>query len=239
MARVHAPHRKAGYITDVAFEATTDRQGRPDWIMVYTPGPKARAEFRASQRGQVEVIEPPTIEPGPDPEATPLPLFPTEPTGLAKELADRGVTVTGAIELASTFPEDRIRAQIAAVDWLRANRPKKVSDPAAYLVKAIREDYAPPAGYRAQVERVEVEQQRAEGRAEQDRERAEEARIKAYLEGLTPERRAALDAEALAAAPPEQRAEVERQTRPVMRRMLMVPIREAYIRGLLGLASTG
>src|SRR5512135_730969 len=38
MAKIHAPHRKSGYLAGVEFEATTDREGRPDWTMVYEPG---------------------------------------------------------------------------------------------------------------------------------------------------------------------------------------------------------
>src|SRR5512135_695286 len=82
MYKVHAPHRRSGYIAGVEFEATTDRAGRPDWTMHYTPGPKARAEFRAfARRGSGPMIieaEPVAPEPGP------------EPTGLERELIDRG-----------------------------------------------------------------------------------------------------------------------------------------------------
>jgi hypothetical protein len=48
MNKVHAPHKKSGYIADIAYEQTVDSDGRPDWIMLYRPGPKARAEYRAS-----------------------------------------------------------------------------------------------------------------------------------------------------------------------------------------------
>lgn len=47
MFKVHAEHRKSGYIKSVEFEATTDSEGKADWIISYVPGPKARAEFRA------------------------------------------------------------------------------------------------------------------------------------------------------------------------------------------------
>src|SRR5512135_1034209 len=82
MHKLHVPHRKSGYIAGVEFEATTDRAGRPDWTMLYTPGPKARAEHRAfARRGSGPMIieaEPVAPEPGP------------EPTGLERELIDRG-----------------------------------------------------------------------------------------------------------------------------------------------------
>ena len=50
MDKLHAPHRKSGYILGVEFEPTTDGDGNPDWIMLYRPGPKARAEYRAFAR---------------------------------------------------------------------------------------------------------------------------------------------------------------------------------------------
>jgi hypothetical protein len=46
MYKVHKPHLQSGYIDKVSYEATTDDDGKPDWLMCYIPGPKARAEFR-------------------------------------------------------------------------------------------------------------------------------------------------------------------------------------------------
>ena len=58
MARIHAPHLKSGYIARVQYEQTVDGDGRPDWIMLYVPGPKARAEYRAfTRRGGPTVLE--------------------------------------------------------------------------------------------------------------------------------------------------------------------------------------
>lgn len=44
MWKVHHPHLRSGYIAKVDYEATTDAAGRPDWTMIYTPGPKAKTE---------------------------------------------------------------------------------------------------------------------------------------------------------------------------------------------------
>ena len=96
MAKIHTPHRQAGYFAGVEFEATTDREGRPDWTMMYKPGPKAKAEHLAfTTRGGPMV---PALEPRPAPpeplllaEAQPTAVEP-EPMGLAAELVERGVT---------------------------------------------------------------------------------------------------------------------------------------------------
>jgi len=50
MYKVHQPHVQAGYLTQVQYEATTDAEGHPDWLLHYTPGPKARAEYAAFMR---------------------------------------------------------------------------------------------------------------------------------------------------------------------------------------------
>ncbi len=47
MYKVHRPHLASGYLIKVQYEATTDADGQPDWLMHYTPGAKARAEYAA------------------------------------------------------------------------------------------------------------------------------------------------------------------------------------------------
>jgi hypothetical protein len=246
MAKIHAPHRRAGYLAGVEFEATTDREGRPDWTMVYEPGPKAKAEHLAfTTRGgpMVSALEPPPAPPAPLPPAeAPSTAVEPELTGLAAELVARGVSRAVAAELARDFAEDRIRRQVEVMDWLRETKPKRVKDVGAYLAEAIRKDFAPPAGFRSQAERAAAE---ATARAQQDqqelarhakaREREERDRVRAYWEALPPERQAALDAEALAEADPADRAAYAAATAPQVRRMLQAGLRDAHIRRLLGL----
>ena len=80
-----------------------------------------------------------------------------EPTGLERELVERGVTRNVAADLVRDFPEDRIRRQVEVVDWLRETKPKRVKDLGAYLAEAIRKDFAPPAGFRSRAVRAEAE----------------------------------------------------------------------------------
>jgi len=47
MYKVHRPHLASGYLTQVHYEATTDADGQPDWLLHYLPGPKAQAEYAA------------------------------------------------------------------------------------------------------------------------------------------------------------------------------------------------
>jgi len=50
MYKVHRPHLDAGYLVKAQYEATTDAHGQPDWLLHYTPGPKAKAEYAAFMR---------------------------------------------------------------------------------------------------------------------------------------------------------------------------------------------
>jgi hypothetical protein len=50
MYKVYQPHVQSGYLTKVVYEATIDDTGQLDWLMHYTPGPKAQTEYAAFMR---------------------------------------------------------------------------------------------------------------------------------------------------------------------------------------------
>jgi hypothetical protein len=50
MYKVHAPHRESGHIADAELRETRGVDGQTDWEMLYTPGRKARAEFRSFRK---------------------------------------------------------------------------------------------------------------------------------------------------------------------------------------------
>jgi hypothetical protein len=218
MARIHAPHKKSGYLAAINFQDTVDGEGRPDWFMFYVPGPKARAEYRAfARRGGPTVLE---VEPLPFPAAPAPPLPAPGPSPLEAELVGRGITPAMAAGLVRDHGEEEIRAQIEQLDWLTETKPSKVADPAAWLVAAIRNGHAAPKGFVSKAERLrreEARRARERAQAEQCRhEREQEARdqarqqaVDAYLRRLTPAERTALEAEALARAGAEARQTYE------------------------------
>ncbi len=57
MYRVHKPHLDSEYITKVEYEDCVDGEGKPDWIIYYTPGPKAKAEFQTFNRRQGSFLD--------------------------------------------------------------------------------------------------------------------------------------------------------------------------------------
>jgi hypothetical protein len=70
MYRVHQPHLRSGYLADVTTQSVLDEQGSPDWLLQYTPGPKAWAEYRVFT-GRNGCEEPPlrALRPAGEPQA--------------------------------------------------------------------------------------------------------------------------------------------------------------------------
>ena len=128
-------------------------------------------------------------------------------------LITRGVTPATATELVAAFPAGRIQAKLEAFDWLVEKRDKRVSkNPSGYLAEAIRKDYAVPKGFESRAnreKRLEDEAGRkrraeeAKRREEAERiakEDAEQARIRAYWETLSPVEQEELQEDAIANA---------------------------------------
>jgi hypothetical protein len=244
MKRLHKPLIRAGYIVEkIGYEVTHDREGRPDWIMLYEPGPRAWNEFKAFTRRPASPAQLPLplAAPPPTPESEPsVPAPEPEPSPLVAELVERGVSPGVAAELVRNFPEERIRAQIAALDWHRKHSRKKIAEPGAYLAEAIRKAYAPPAGMVAAAKRAE--QQAAEEakvsatRADRARQQAEQAQVDAYWRGLNAAERAALEAAALEHADDLAREQMAKG-RPKFVEARRQSLREDEIRRRLGLSS--
>jgi hypothetical protein len=89
MYKVHQPHVQSGYLTKVVYAATTDDTGQPDWLLHYTPGPKARAEYAAFMRQPgVETARPRPEDPEPaDLLALMMPETPASPASTAASAA--------------------------------------------------------------------------------------------------------------------------------------------------------
>ena len=150
----------------------------------------------------------------------------------------RGVTASAAARLVRAHPE-RVAAKLEVFDQLVEAKDKRVAkNPAGFLVKSIAEDYPLPPelerARRATAARAARETAAQAAREAKARARDSEARVQAYWEALPPERRAALEAEALDQADPAARAAYEAATGPA-RRLLQVGLRDALLRRLLGL----
>ena len=245
MAKIHRPHKEAGYIAKVEFQQTADSHGQPDWIMLYTPGLKARAEFRAfAKRGGPTMIE---VEPLPIEsevsDSGPSQLLLAFESPLVTELTKREVTEVVAIDLVQQFPAELVEAKVEIFDWLLETQDKRAAkSPAGYLVKSIADNYATPKGFVTRAERQareEAKQARERQAAEQrHQQQAQEAhardtkrRIDAYLKQLDPAERSALEARVLAAASPKDRENYERQVMAQFRDTYMLMMLREYLAG--------
>ena len=143
------------------------------------------------------------------------PLFEVVPEPelpLARELIGCGVTSITARELVRDFPAEAIGLKLEVFDWLIGKKDKRVSkNPAGYLAKSIRDDFATPKGFKSkamrEAERLEAERAERELAARRLQARATEAQFKAEndvvdarLAGLDATQRAQLEREAFAAS---------------------------------------
>jgi Replication initiator protein A len=184
----------------------------------------------------------------PDSELLKSPEKPAPPP-LVMELVHRGVTQATAVELVQRHPAETIQAKLEVFDWLMEKQDKRVAkSPAGYLVKSISDDYAAPKGFEsraARQSRAAAERQTARQAAEQRRRQQEQAArdqaereaVDAYLQGLTPAERKALEAEALARADPEMRRGCEqapaRLRASLLRNLLRAYVAQELLRGAI------
>jgi hypothetical protein len=136
----------------VELRETRDGAGQPDWEMLYTPGRKARSEFRAFKRSaravgasyakqegaRKEQLELPAAIPPATHESLP------EHEELVSQLVSFKVSEKKARELVGAKPA-AVRLHLRAVPYLPSGQGKK--NFAGRLVTAIENDYELPQGF--------------------------------------------------------------------------------------------
>jgi hypothetical protein len=175
MYKVHAPHRESGYIADAELRETRDGDGQPDWEMLYTPGRKARAEFRSFGKsprfaramgddgeagGRTQLTLPAAGHQLASPELA------DEYEALVAQLVRHKVAEKKARQLVREKPE-AVRLQLRAIPYLPEGQGRK--NFAGRLVTAIEHDYELP---RALVEEVERELRAVRSREGESRAKA-------------------------------------------------------------------
>lgn len=146
MYKVHAPHLKSGYLGKVEFKAVRGEGGELDWLMLYTPGDKATAEFRAFTKpgkrlttktgGEAQPVEPSPSSKGKSALAGDDPLI--------EQLLKLGVSGAKARALVESHRE-AAEAQVAAYPYRDVGKPKK--NAAGWLIAAIENNYTLPVAY--------------------------------------------------------------------------------------------
>jgi hypothetical protein len=164
MWKIHRPHIDAGYIKAVEFQETTDPIGAIDWLIKYTPGRRARYEFREfttkrlveQEPKKPRLVTPPTKNDAPSP--APTPTIDEEGQRIITALMKNRITESEASRLVKDFRH-------AAKEWAEAfdYQPKdKIKNLAGWLITAIESDYPRPEGYEsARAAREEIERKKA------------------------------------------------------------------------------
>jgi hypothetical protein len=180
--KIHRPHIQSGYIKAVDFEETRDATGVIDWVMWYTPGRKAKAEFKRfntkegkeldkQQRAHPRLVSGDFLPLAAIEALTSHDQNEEEEAALINRLVDEGVTENVAREL--------VRQDAAECERQLDALPHRdrVKDTGAYLVRAIRDRYAMPP----KMEEAKSKEQEAEARKrEKDARQNEEQRRTAY-----------------------------------------------------------
>jgi hypothetical protein len=110
MYKVHRSHLQSSYIQKIRAEATTDNDGKPDWVLYYVPGEKAYAEYKKFTGEKIGLsnrpldVEEREDQQGSTPDRT---LVASEPTQLVKHFYKCFHSIENAIPNAKALIQAR------------------------------------------------------------------------------------------------------------------------------------
>ena len=206
MYKVHRPHRSSGYIAKVEYQEIVDIEGKADWEMFYTPGPKSVEEYKVftnrrichQPRAETQSAAQPVPNSKPQPlirQAT-LQLTETNAT-LVAELTHRGVAEKKAHELlANLKPGQEVIDQLEYVDSLIAkDRRQKLNNPPGLYVFYVRDNITPPANFwssrkarlHEQAQQAKNAERARQAQLELDYDEYQEAEIQRYMGETMPQ----------------------------------------------------
>jgi hypothetical protein len=197
MSAIHREHKEFGYIVDVQYQPTTDTENKADWIIHYTPGPRAKAEYQAFTRSG-RVIETSSDTVGEEADlAPPIPArrasgprlqhlrfdapvaAPTadeagDPT--LTQMTRRGISARMAKTLLTGANPEFVLDQLEWGDHLIQSHAGQFKNPPGFYVHLIREKIQPPETFETSRRREQREAARAaESEAHQRQFELEEA----------------------------------------------------------------
>lgn len=192
MYKVHAPHLRSGYLAGVEFQEQQTESGEPDWLMLYTPGQRAQAEFREANRKPWLKAAKATKPSRESHEASPA--APAEPQAVAQigeadAAGEQLVSRLMACHVAETTARELVRDYRRSVELQLKALPHrntgKIKELAPWLIRAIKENYELPEAMKAALEKEEeVRRRLAKHQSEQARQRRREALQPAYYDYL-------------------------------------------------------
>jgi hypothetical protein len=170
MYKVHLPHKKSGYLSDVSYESMQDADGKPDWMMRYVPGPKAKNEFEYFT-GKTSVLET-KIEPANTTlteksevletaqQTLDLEIETPADAELVAELFKRGIAgKQAAALLLEVRPGQDVMEQLEYADFRIASEPAGTfRNPPGFYISVIRDNVPVPENFDSSRKRREREE---------------------------------------------------------------------------------
>lgn len=206
MYKVHLPHLKSGYLASVEFQEQRGEGGELDWLMLYTPGQRAEAEFREANR-KLRTIQRPRAakatkptnempappqppaksEPGQQHDASAAPAQaaphddPEQTEHFVSKLVGFHIAEATARELVRDYRKS-VELQLKALPHRNTGR---IKDLASWLIRAVKENYELPEAMKTALEKeAEVKKRLAKHEAERTRQGRREALQPAYYDFL-------------------------------------------------------
>ena len=180
MYKIQKPLLEVGYIDKVRWEERQDVNGDVDWMLCYTPGPLAKAEYNEFNPTKKQVpIEPGELTPV---RRGPLPRYMNAPPGdeprsaLLAELARRGVGEEDAVPLLDHFPPGQSVIDLLEYgDYLVSRKRGKIENPPGFYISLLRRKVPIPPGFISSRKAREIQAaHRAKQQAARERQEAEE-----------------------------------------------------------------
>jgi len=184
MYKLHKPHLDSGYLKSVTFEPTKDGEGKPDWVIIYTPGPRAKSEYQTFARRQAPLFEQPTA-------------VSDDANGLLSELTSRGVAEARArTVLQQARPNQHVLDQLEWGDAiLRQAGTGTFRNPPGFYVSLVRDNISPPDSFetsrrrkhREEAERAALDRTLKANQAEFDYDDYRNTAVDEALSAMAPE----------------------------------------------------
>jgi hypothetical protein len=195
MYKVHSLHLKSGYLAKVEFQEQRGEGGELDWVMLYTPGRRAVAEFREASKKPRTLQRPQATKVTNE---TPRPLPPPAPNAQLEttasgqddpEQTEQLVSKLAKFHIAEATARELVRDYRRSVELQLKALPHrntgKIKDLASWLINAIKKNYEMPEAIQHGLEKeAEVRKELAKREAENTRQRRREALQPAYYDYL-------------------------------------------------------
>jgi hypothetical protein len=180
--KIHQPHKQSGYVAKIEFEETRDATGAMDWVIFYTPGRRAKAEFKRFNTKEGRALD---RQRPPRPHLVTVGLLKSAIAEVAQETVGDEIESALIKRLIDAGVTENVACELAAIDAQECERQldalphrDRVKDKGGYLVRAIRDKYAMPSKMAESKKQKQEAQERAERakqhELEQARQRAEE-----------------------------------------------------------------